>query len=528
MGTGSDLDGARDFDVVVVGSGNAGLSAAIAARETGATVLVVEKASAEWAGGNSTFTAGAFRAAYESVDDLRNVVTLSDEEAVAVDVPSYPPSSYVADMRRVTRDQCDPELAAILAEESMDGAQWLRRIGVRWELLYDRQSFLVDGRPRFWGNLVLGVVGGGKGLIRAELDAATKAGVVIRFDSPVVELCAEEGSVAGVVCETPSGPHVVRAGAVVIASGGFEADPRQRATHLGPRWDLAKVRGTPHNTGEVIQLALGLGAAAHGHWSGCHAIAWDAFAPEHGNLDVTNRYSRQGYPYGIVVNRQGTRFLDEGADFRNYTYAKYGAEIMQQPDAIAFQLFDADTLRLVSRVDYETATTSRFEAQSIEGLAEAMGIIPDALGKTVRAYNAAIRPGEFNPSIKDGKRTVGIEPPKSNWAQPLSKPPFTGFAVTCGITFTFGGVRMRSDGAVLRTTAKPVRGLYACGELVGGLFYHNYPGGAGLAAGTVFGRRAGRTAATFAGHANRAVTQGDGSRVELGEPAHLGSLRGLD
>jgi tricarballylate dehydrogenase len=196
-----------------------------------------------------------------------------------------------------------------------------------------------------------------------------------------------------------------------------------------------------------------------------------------------------------VVNADGERFIDEGADFRNYTYAKYGAEVLRQPQGIAAQIFDARTVKMLRAIDYEAPGATRVDAVTLAELADGLGIDPGRLERTVAEFNAAIRPGDFDPTVKDGKRTEGIEPPKSNWALPVEQPPFTAFPVTCGITFTFGGVRVDDDARVLDTAGRPLRGLFAAGELVGGLFFHNYPGGSGLTAGAVYGRRAGYAAA---------------------------------
>jgi tricarballylate dehydrogenase len=315
----------------------------------------------------------------------------------------------------------------------------------------------------------------------------------------VVDLIQDEdGSVAGVVCETSEGREEIRAGAVVLAAGGFESDEEMRAEHLGEQWRETKVRGTPHNTGDVLRMALEIGARPYGQWSGCHSVAWDAGAPPFGDLELTNLLTKQSYPLSIVVNKEGKRFIDEGADYRNYTYAKYGAEILRQPGALAYQLFDAKTSHLLRQDEYTAPGVSRHEASTIVELADKIGINPRSLERTVEEYNAAIQPGDFNPAVKDGKRAEGIEPPKSNWALPLDVPPFFAFAVTCGITFTFGGLHIDSNSRVLNTEGVPIPGLHAAGELVGGLFYHNYPGGSGLTAGSVFGRRAGNAAAEHA------------------------------
>jgi len=485
------------YDVVVVGAGNAAFSAAHAATERGCRVLMLEKAPREWAGGNSYFTAGAIRTTYDGIDDLRPLLDdLTDEQAAATELPPYSPEDFVADMERVTEGRCDEELTRVMVDDAADTISWLHKKGLRYRLMYDRQSFEVNGKRRFWGGLVLGTIGGGQGLMKQHTTAAESNGVAIRYGSPVVGLLQDnDGRVTGVVYKGSEGREEIEAGAVVLAGGGFEANPQLRATYLGPQWDIAKVRGTPYNTGEVLHMALEAGAQPYGNWSGCHSIAWDSAAPPTGDRGLTNRLSRQSYPLGIVVNREGRRFIDEGADFRNYTYAKYGAEILRQPGALAYQLFDAKTEPLLRQDEYTATGVSRYEAQSVRELAEKLGLEADRLGQTVEEFNASILPKEFNPAIKDGKRTQGIQPPKSNWAQPIDTPPFYGFAVTCGITFTFGGIRINSDARVLDWAGLPIPGLYAAGELVGGLFYHNYPGGSGLTAGAVFGRRAGLTAA---------------------------------
>jgi tricarballylate dehydrogenase len=284
-----------------------------------------------------------------------------------------------------------------------------------------------------------------------------------------------------------------------------------RASYLGPNWDIARVRGTPFNTGDGLQMALAVGAQPYGHWSGCHAVFWDAAAPPSGDWELTNRLSRLSYPLGIIVNAEGRRFVDEGADFRNYTYARYGAEVLRQPGAIAYQLFDAQTETLLRADEYRAPGATRVEADSIGDLARRLGLDADALEQTVQAFNAAVQPGAFNPSVKDGKHTRGLVPPKSNWAVPLATPPFVCYPVTCGITFTFGGLRIDGGGRVLDRADRPIAGLYAAGELVGGLFYHNYPGGSGLMAGAVFGRRAGATAGQAVRAGRLASIDGDGA-----------------
>jgi tricarballylate dehydrogenase len=287
---------------------------------------------------------------------------------------------------------------------------------------------------------------------------------------------------------------------VVLAAGGFQANAAWRTRYLGPGWDLAKVRGTRYDTGDGIAMALAIGASPAGNWSGCHAVAWELNAPEFGDRAVGDSYQKHSYPIGIVVNQDGRRFVDEGADFRNYTYAKYGAEILRQPGQMAWQIFDGKVLPLL-RDEYAIRQVTRVRADSLPELAKRMdGLDQEAFLRTVARYNDAVRnEPRFDPNVRDGRRTAGLEIDKSNWAQRLDTPPYEAYAVTCGITFTFGGLRVDRQARVLDDGGQPIPGLAAAGELVGGLFYFNYPGGAGLSAGTVFGRAAGTTAARSGG-----------------------------
>jgi len=286
---------------------------------------------------------------------------------------------------------------------------------------------------------------------------------------------------------------------VVLACGGFEANSEMRSRYLGPGWELAKVRGTRFNTGDGIAMALAAGAMANGNWSGCHAVAWDRNAPEFGDLAVGDNFQKHSYPFGLMINAAGKRFVDEGADFRNYTYAKYGRVILQQPGQFCWQVFDAKVKHLL-RDEYRIRQVTKAEAGTLEELAGKLeGVDPQGFLETVRRFNATVDTATpFDPTVKDGRAARGIEPPKANWANPLDTPPYQAFAVTCGITFTFGGLRIGNDGQVVDSDGGAMRGLYAAGELVGGLFYFNYPGGTGLTSGAVFGRIAGASAARAA------------------------------
>jgi tricarballylate dehydrogenase len=283
---------------------------------------------------------------------------------------------------------------------------------------------------------------------------------------------------------------------VVLASGGFEANSDWRTRYLGPGWDLVKVRGTRHNMGEGIRMALDIGAMPYGNWSGCHAVGWDLNAPEFGDLSVGDNFQKHSYPLGLILNAKGERFVDEGADFRNYTYAKYGREILNQPGQFAWQIFDAKVAPLL-RDEYRIKQMTKVSAPSLEELVQKLeGVNAESALKTLNDYNEAVMSEvPFNPAVLDGRGTRGLAVPKSNWANLLDTPPYEAYAITCGITFTFGGLRIDHSGAVLDTDLAPIPGLFAAGELVGGLFYFNYAGGTGLMSGAVFGRIAGGSAA---------------------------------
>ncbi len=487
-------------DVAVVGAGNAALCAALAARERGASVTVLERAPEALRGGNTRFTAGAMRVAYDGLDDILALVPdLGEAERRTTDFGSYPADRFFDDMARVTEYRANPDLVEVLVRESLPTLEWLRGKGVRFMPMFGRQAFEVDGRRRFWGGLAIEAWGGGPGLVEAEADAAARAGIDVRYGARAVGLEMDGPRAAGVRVRAGGREETLAARAVVLACGGFEADAEWRARYLGPGWDLARVRGSRFNTGDGLRMALDAGALPVGNWSGCHAVAWDRNAPPFGDLEVGDGFQKHSYPFGIVVNARGERFLDEGADFRNYTYAKYGRTILEQPGQFAWQVFDARADGLL-RDEYRIRQATRVEAGTLEALAARLeGVDARRFLETARAFNAAVATDvPFDPTVKDGRGTRGLAVPKSNWANPLDAPPFKAFAVTCGITFTFGGIAVTPEARVVDAEGAPIPGLHAAGELVGDLFYFNYPGGAGLTSGAVFGRRAGASAADFA------------------------------
>lgn len=498
-----------EYDVIVVGAGNAALCAALSARERGGRVLVLEKASEEERGGNSTFTAGGFRFVHDGLEDLRRDVLadLSDAEARQIYIPPLPADLYMHDLMKVTEELSQEELADILIGRSRDTVVWMQSKGVRFIPMFGRQSYVVNGMHHFYGGVNIEAVGGGWGLVDFLVKAAERAGIEIRYRTGLRKLLqAQSGAVTGVLAFGPNGYEEIHARAVVLACGGFEANPEMRTRYLGAGWELCRVRGTKHNTGDGIRAALEIGAQAFGGWSTCHAVQWDISAPPFGDRVVLDNFQKHSYPLGIVVNMKGERFVDEGADFRNHTYAKYGREVMKQPQRAAVQIFDSKTIAMV-RDEYRIKQVTKAEAKTLEELAKALDIDVEGLVRTVAAYNAACQPGDYNPAILDGTHTEGITPPKSNWALRIDEPPYYGFVVTCGITFTFGGLRISTEGEVQDTTDTTIPGLYAAGELVGGIFYQNYLGGAGLMSGSVFGRLAGRSAGQHAMRHARAAAE---------------------
>ncbi|MEC9285562.1 MAG: FAD-dependent tricarballylate dehydrogenase TcuA [Pseudomonadota bacterium] len=479
--------------VVIVGGGNAALCAAISARERGVNVVLLERASYELRGGNSRFTAGAMRTVYQGTDDLQKIMPdLTQSEIDRTEFGSYAREDFYEDLGRVTNYRIDPDLAERLVEESYATLRWMQHHGIRFLPLYGRQSFEIDGMVRFWGGLTVEAWGGGPGLVDSLTAIAEKMGVVIRYQSRATRLLNNSGNVCGVEVDGTS----IAADAVVLACGGFESNPEWRTRYLGPGWDLAPVRGTRFNTGDGIKMATEIGAATRGHWSGCHAVSWDRNAPEFGDLEVGDNFQKHSYPLGIMVNANGERFVDEGADFRNYTYARYGHEVLKQPGQFAYQIFDKKVTHLL-RDEYRIKQVTRIQAQTLNTLAERMDDVDtEKFVACVSEYNAACNGDtRFDPSIKDGLCTEGLAIPKSNWANPIDTPPFEAYGVTCGITFTFGGLHVDAKAQVIDEAGSPIPGLYAAGEIVGGLFYFNYPGGTGLTSGSVFGRIAGTNAA---------------------------------
>ena len=487
-------------DVLVVGAGLAGLAAALAAKQQGASVLVLERAPLDERGGNTRFSNGAMRAVYAGVDDIVELVgDITPEERARADFGSYTREQYYDDIGRVTQYRADPMLSDILVEQSGPTMRWLKTQGVSYLPLYEWQFKLPDGRIKFSGGSAVEARGGGDGISAVLFRTVEKAGIPVMYETTAVSLIDNGEGICGARVRQGRRLSDIMARTVVLAAGGFEANTEWRTKYLGPGWELAKVRGSRFNTGDGLRMALEAGAMAYGHWSGCHSASWDLNAPDVNTLEFGTVFKRDDFMHGLMINLNGERFVDEGADVRAMTYAKMGRTILAQPGQIAWQVYDAQTAPLLHG-EYRVRQSARFRADTLEELAGKMeGVNQAAFLATVESFNRAVRRDiPFDPGKKDGRCTEGLAIPKSHWATAIEEPPFEAYAVTCGITFTFGGVRIADTGQVMDVDDKPIPGLFAAGEMVGGVFYFNYPGGAGLMSAAVFGRLAGTSAAAAA------------------------------
>ncbi len=494
---------ATEAQIVVVGAGNAALCAALAARRAGASVLVLEKAPRELRGGNTRFTGGVFRCCYNGIDDLLQVIGDNDTaDDVAVD--PYTREDFLADFDKVTAGRYDRTLVETLVDRSLDTVRWLASLGVKFEFNRHVGAAPIPGtnKVRLPFGAALRTKGEGVQLSDTLFQLAEQHGIPVLYETQAVDLVfGQGGAVAGVRVRDGSGTRVIACKAVIVGSGGFQANPEMRTAYLGPVWSGAKVRGTRFNTGEMTRALLAHGAVPYGEWSGCHSTPIDAHAPDYGDLRLTDKTNRLSYCYSVLINLDGERFVDEGEDTVLYTYAKYGGEHLKQRGQIAFQIFDQKTVPLLEK-RYNTGTP--VVASTLEELVDKLyekygrfGFKREKALQTLREYNAATRPGTFDPTRKDGLSTRGLWLEKTNWALPLDQPPFVAYPSTGGITFTYGGIKVNTRAEVVDYLDRPLKGVYASGEILGGFFYGNYPGGSGLTRGAVFGRIAGEVAAAY-------------------------------
>ncbi|HSF95529.1 MAG TPA: FAD-dependent tricarballylate dehydrogenase TcuA [Thermohalobaculum sp.] len=461
----------KRYDVLVAGGGNAALCAAITAAERGASVLIAEAAPKPMRGGNSRHTRN-FRTAHAAP-----TATLTD---------SYPVEEYLDDLMRVTAGKTDPDLARMTIEESARAAQWMHAHGVRFQQAIGGTLSLGRTNPFFRG--------GGKALVNALYLTAAGLGVDVIYDAEVTGLEIDDGHFTAARLRHRGFETRIEARAFVAAAGGFQANLDWLEEAWGPGARNFIIRGTPYAKGDVLKMLLNAGFEPVAEADQCHAIALDARGPKFDGGIATRLDS---VPFSIVVNKAAQRFYDEGEDFWPKRYAIWGRLVAKQPDQIAYSIIDAKAEDLFLPSLYPP-----IRSDSIEGLAGKLGLDAKALKATVDAYNAACAAeGPFDTKVHDGRRTTGLAPDKTNWARPIDRPPYTGFPLRPGITFTYLGVRVNTQATAMMANGKPAHNIYAAGEIMAGnVLGQGYLAGIGMTIGTVFGWKAGEGAARHAGN----------------------------
>ena len=463
MYTNKDILFSTPWDVLVIGAGNAGLCAAITAAEAGCSVLVIEAAPKDMRGGNTRHT--------------RNLRAMHDEPTDVL-TDAYTFEEYFDDLMRVTKGVTNQDLAALTLRESTALTSWLSARGVRFQ-------------PALSGTLNLGrtnafFLGGGRALLNGLCRHAESLGVTLIYDTPVSALKIDDGFCHGVTLDGDE--RLIRAKKVITTAGGFEANLEWLAEGWGDAAKNFLVRGTPYNKGHILKDLLSQGAKPVGALDQCHAVAIDARAPKYDG-GIASRID--GVPFSLVVNKNAQRFYDEGEDFWPKRYAIWGRLVAGQPDQVAYALLDADGVKR-----FMPSVFTPISADTIEALAELLSLDPKATAATVAEFNAACPDGTIDQSILDGKATTGLTPEKTNWAAPVVKPPFYGFPLRPGITFTYMGVEVNDNAQIIFDDGKPAANLYAAGEIMAGnVLGQGYLAGIGMTIGGVFGRIAGREAA---------------------------------
>jgi tricarballylate dehydrogenase len=456
-----------ETDVLVVGGGIAGLSAAVMARQQGAQVILIEKAPREQRGGNTRFADAQMRFPHEADEFGPRDYTVDD---------------MFDDLLRISRGRANPELVRALCENAREAADWLTALGLEWEPGYPHTA----GYRR-------SPKAGGQGLVDLLFRRFEGLGGIVAYETGAIDLLLHpDGAIAGARARGPEGlVDLFARGGTVLACGGFQANVEMRVRYLGRFADGLILRGSRYNTGEGLLMAIAAGAQPAGQWGDYHSAVLDARSPRI-ECGVTALYN---YQMGIFVDREGRRFLDEGEDYRDHTYVKFSKHIVEQAGGEAWCVFDQ---RAYQREEFARAwrpVGPPLQSETLEGLARQMAVPAETFLETVAAFNAAVQPGDYDLDRLDGKRTLGIHPPKSNWALPLDTPPYLAIPVTGGITFTFGGLKCDTLARVIDTRGQVMPGLYAAGEPMGEIFYFNYPGASSVIRGCVFGRIAGAHAA---------------------------------
>ncbi len=453
------------YDVLVLGGGNAALTAAITARRTGVSVLVLECAPKGLRGGNSRHT--------------RNLRCMHDRPSDVL-TEAYPEDEYWQDLVRVTKGKTDEHLARMTIRQSADCRAWMVQHGVRFQ-------------PSLRGTLHLSrtnafFLGGGKALVNAYYCAAEDLGIEVAYDTEVRDLNFQDGQIASAIVVQHGATREVRAKTVVAAAGGFESNLGWLKEAWGDVADNFLVRGTPYNMGRVLRVLIDKGVKPVGDPTQCHAVACDARAPKFDGGIITRV---DAISLGIVVNKHAARFYDEGEDFWPKRYAIWGRLVAGQPDQIAFVLIDAKAMG-----SFVPPVYPPIRASSVRELAQALELNSAALERTVSAFNRSVRPGTFNHAILDDCATVNLTPPKSHWARPVDTPPFFAYPLRPGITFTYLAVRVNDRAQVMLQDDKPAANIFAAGEIMAGnILGEGYLAGIGMTIGTVFGRIAGREGA---------------------------------
>jgi len=459
-----------DTDVAIIGGGNAALCAALVARESGVSVAIFESAPFEYRGGNSRHTRN-MRCMHRAPADV-----LTD---------TYPEDEYFDDLLRVTGGKTNEELAKRIIGDSFEAVKWMKSYGVRFQASLEGTLHL--GRTNAF------FLGGGKALMNTYYAAAAKRGVSIFYNAEVTELRICDGKFESERVQLNNRPAEFRAKALVAACGGFEANLEWLEEVWGEAARNFLIRGTPYNKGKVLKLLLDQGVEPVGDARQCHAVAIDGRAPKFDGGIVTRL---DCVPFGIVVNKQGDRFYDEGEDLWPKRYAIWGRLVAEQPDQAGYCIIDSKATGRFMPSVFPPITAS-----SIAQLATALELPPEELETTIAKFNQAVQPGTFDHQTLDDCRTQGIKPPKSHWALRIDRPPFYGYPLRPGITFTYLGVKVNEQAQVQWSSRKPGHGanIFAAGEIMAGnVLGKGYLAGFGMTIGSVFGRIAGKEAARAA------------------------------
>ncbi len=452
------------YDLLVLGGGNAGLCAAITARKAGLTVLVVESAPIHFRGGNSRHTRN-LRAMHTGPLDVLT--------------GAYPEEEYWQDLLKVTGGLTDERLARMTIQHTQEHLPWMKAHGVRFQAPLGGTLHLSRTNAFF--------LGGGKALMNAYYRAAEALGVEVRYDTEVVDIAMDHGRFESATVLSQGKDQVIGARACVAAAGGFESNLAWLREAWGPPADNFIVRGTPYNMGKVLKLLLAKGARAVSDATQGHCVAIDARSPRFDGGIVTRV---DAVSLGIVVNRLAQRFYDEGEDFWPKRYAIWGRLVAGQPDQIGYSIIDAKSMGRFMPPVYPP-----FKAATLGKLAIALELEPAALEQTVARFNTAVRPGTFDHTVLDDCATYGLSPAKTHWARAIDTPPFYGYPLRPGITFTYLGVAIDAQARMLMDDGKPSHNIFAAGEIMAGnVLGKGYLAGIGMAIGTTFGRIAGAEA----------------------------------